>query len=142
MLTAQDNAILAKTLYDLFNMRNFEEAIKHVAPDAVITNVSSGATFKGPEGFKQNAKGWITAFSNARIENLHLVATESSVTAEFIGRGTHDGPLETSKGTIPATRRKVGIPFCEVLTFKEGKLTEARLYYDTASLMRQLGMGT
>ena len=104
------------------------------------TNVATGETFKGPSGFKAFAQGWITAISDARVEIQNQIATENAVVTEFFGRGTHDGPLKSPTGSIAPTRKKLDMRFIEVLTIKNGKIAEGRAYFDTGTLLRQLGV--
>jgi len=139
-MTPKENLTLVKNMYALFNQRKVDEAAKTVADDCTWTNVSSGETFKGPSGFKEFAKGWITAFSDARVDIQNQIASENAVVTEFFGRGTHDGTLKTPAASIAPSRKKLDLKFCEVLTIKDGKVTEARLYFDTGTLMRQLGI--
>jgi predicted ester cyclase len=93
-----------------------------------------------PSGFKEFCQGWITAFSDARVEVRNQIANEDTVVTEFTGRGTHDGPLQSPNGSIPATRKKLDMHFIEVLKLENGKVTEARAYFDSATLLRQLGV--
>lgn len=140
MAHTKENLATGKLIYQLFNERKIDEAARHVSPDCLWTNVSTGESHRGPAGFKDFAQGWITAFSDARCDIQDQYATEDRVITEFIGRGTHDGPLSTPNGPVPATRRKMDLQFCEILTLKAGKVTGARLYFDVATMMRQLGL--
>ena len=140
MSNARENLTLAKTLYQHFNDRKLDEAAKHMTGDATWTNTSTGETLRGPAGYKESAQRWITALSDARIDIKNQIANDDYVVTEFHGRGTHDGPMKTPQGVIPATRKKLELPFCEILHFKSGKVSEGRLYYDVASMMRQLGL--
>lgn len=139
-MTAKENLALAKNLYTLFNQRQLDEMTKSVASQCTWTNVPSGQIFKGPSGFKEFCQSWITAFSDARVEIRNQIATDDTVVTEFAGRGTHDGPLQSPAGSIPATRKKLDLNFIEVLKLENGKIIEARAYYDSATLMRQLGL--
>ena len=139
-MTPKENLTLVKNMYALFNQRKLDEAAKTVANDCTWTNVPTGETFKGPSGFKEFAQGWVTAFSDARVEIQNQIASENAVVTEFFGRGTNDGPFKTPAGTIAPTRKKLDMRFIEVLTIKNGKVSEARAYFDTGTLMRQLGI--
>ena len=139
-MTPKENLALVKNMYALFNQRKLDEAAKTVANDCTWTNVPTGETFKGPSGLKEFAQGWVTAFSDARVEIQNQIASENAVVTEFFGRGTNDGPFKTPAGTIAPTRKKLDMRFIEVLTIKNGKVSEARAYFDTGTLMRQLGI--
>jgi len=140
MITAQDNATIVNQMYRLFNERKLEEASRLVAADGTWTNVATGLTLRGPEGFVQTAQGWLRALPDARVEIRRQTIGESSVVTEFTGRGTHDGPLDTPNGSIPATGKPIEVEFCEILTLRDGKVVEARNYFDAATLLRQIGV--
>ena len=59
---------------------------------------------------------------------------------EFTGHGTHTGTLATSMGQIPATGRSLTLKLCDVIEFKDGKVATQRTYFDTGSMMAQLGI--
>lgn len=140
MATPKDNIALAKSLYDLFNQRKIDDAAKNLTSNATWTNVATGETFQGQAGFKAFCQGWLTAFSDARVEIKNQFASDTHVVTEFFGRGTHDGPLKSPMGSIPATRKKIDMKFCEVLQITNGKVSEGRAYFDTATMLRQLGV--
>ena len=60
--------------------------------------------------------------------------------AEFVGRGTHTGPLVGPAGTIPPTGRSIEFPVGEPMRLEEGRFTLVHVYYDGATLLRQLGV--
>jgi hypothetical protein len=41
---------------------------------------------------------------------------------------------------FPATGRRVDVPFCAIFVFEEERLLSERLYFDLATLLRQLGV--
>jgi SnoaL-like polyketide cyclase len=57
-----------------------------------------------------------------------------------VGRGTHSGPFVTPAGTIPATGGSIELRFAELFEVSEGKIRQMHAYYDTATMMRQLGL--
>jgi len=55
--------------------------------------------------------------------------------------GTMKGPMKTADGkVIPPTNKKFHIEFCTVATWKNGVITEERLFYDLVGLMKQIGL--
>jgi hypothetical protein len=49
--------------------------------------------------------------------------------------------VSPSMGSIPATGRTVTLKLCDVTEFRDGKVKSQRSYFDTASMMAQLGLG-
>ena len=140
-MSDRDNAAIARAVYEAFNDHDLERAGALAAEDMELVDVPSGRTMRGPEGFMDGMRAWIGACSDASVEVVEMIAGEGdSVTAEFVGRGTHDGPLATPGGEIPPTGRLLGLRYCEVYRMREGKIASAHLYYDTATLLGQLGL--
>jgi predicted ester cyclase len=54
--------------------------------------------------------------------------------------GTHTGPLESPTGTIAPTHKKVQGYGVQLLRVENGKIVEARLYFDQLDQMNQLGL--
>ena len=135
-----DNADLARRIYEAWNKRKFDEIADAVAPDGTLTVVGSGETFSGQEGSRQYNAGWADAFPDGRVTVDNVVASGDRVVVEFHGEGTHTGPLRTGMGEIPATGRPLLLRLCDVYEFADGKVKAQRTYFDTGSMMAQLGL--
>jgi ketosteroid isomerase-like protein len=103
-------------------------------------NMATGETFNGPEGVKQYLLVWATAFPDSQVETTEIIAGDRGAVVEFTGRGTQSGPLQTPTGDIPPTGRAAEQRFCTVNRIENGKITEARQYFDLLGLMQQLGL--
>jgi len=136
-----DNESLARRLYEAWNERNFDETAAAAAPDGTITIVGPGDTFRGPEGSRQFSEMWAAGFPDGAVTVDRVIASGDYVTVEYTGRGTHTGTLATSMGDIPATGRSMTLELCDVIEFKNGKVQSQRTYFDTGSMMAQLGLG-
>jgi steroid delta-isomerase-like uncharacterized protein len=135
-----DNATIARSLYDAWNRRDFDEMVAAAAPDCKIVMIGSGDTYEGPEGTRRYGTMWADAFPDGKITVENVVAQEDRVVVEFSGTGTHTGTLVTSMGSIPATGRSMTIGMCDVLWFRDGKVTSQHSYLDTGAMMAQLGL--
>jgi steroid delta-isomerase-like uncharacterized protein len=135
-----DNTTLARSLYDGFNSRDFDHEAALWADEGVMTNVGSGQEDHGPEGSRQSNRFWDEAFPDGRVTVHRVVAADPYVVVEFTGRGTHTGMLTTPEGSIPATGRSVTLEFCDVLQFRDGRVWSRRRYFDSGSMMSQLGL--
>jgi steroid delta-isomerase-like uncharacterized protein len=139
-MSAQDNAKMMQTFYDAYNTRDFDRGVALAGEDLKLTQVAFGTTYQGPEGIRPFFELWAGAFPDSKAELVNVVAGEDGVTAEGIFRGTQQASLQSPSGDIPATGRRVEIPHCFVFGITNGKLASGRLYFDAASLMRQLGV--
>jgi len=136
-----DNSDLARSLYEGWNERNFDQLAEAIAPDGEIVAVGTGDVFTGPEGSRRYNAMWADGFPDGRITIDNIIAAGDSVVVEFTGRGTHTGTLVTSMGSILATGRPVTLKLCDVVEFRDGLVKSQRSYFDSGSLMAQLGLG-
>lgn len=135
-----DNEYLVRGLYDAFNERDYDKQAEATAPDGVITVVGSGDVFRGPDGARRYNAMWADAFPDGQITIDRILVVGDRAVVEFTGRGTHTGTLTTPAGSIPATGRSVTLQLCDVLDLGDGKVLEQRTYFDSGSLMAQLGL--
>ena len=140
MLTIQDNATIVRAYYDAFNRRDMDRNLLLVTDDVKWTNIPFNVNFSGHQGYREFIENWTTAMPDCKVEIVNVVAGDEWTVVEFIGRGTHTGPLVGPHGTIPATQKKLDLKFCELLRVKDGQIAEGRLYFDAATLMRQFGL--
>lgn len=137
---AQDNATKVRQMYELFSAGQLDEVLPLVSPDAEVTLVPFGQTFRGRDGFANFMKGFKGAFPDLQIRLTNQVSTDEYVVCEFTAQGTQTGPLLSPAGEIPPTGRTVNFTVCEVYRFENGKVVSLHNYQDAASLMRQLGL--
>ena len=135
-----DNENFVRSLYDAWNERRFDVQAEAMASDGKVVIAGTGDVFEGPDGARRYASGWATGFPDGRITVDNVVAAGDTVVAEVTGRGTHTGTLETSMGAIPATGRSLTLKLCDVVEMKDGKIQTQRTYFDTGSMMAQLGL--
>jgi len=136
-----DNAGLARRLHEAWNDRAYEEIAQAMAPDGVITIVGTGDTFVGGDGANKFNTMWGDGFPDGRLTVDRVIDSGDVVVVEFTGQGTHTGTLRTSMGDIPATGRRITLQLCDVMEFRDGKVTSQRSYFDSGSMMAQLGLG-
>ena len=111
---------------------------RHFAEDAVFTQMPLPQPFTGREAIAGMLRLFYEdAFSDAKGELRQVAAdTERGLGfIEFTFRGRHTGAL----AGIPPTGRDVEVPMLGIYEIANGKIQKARLYYDMATLTRQLG---
>ncbi len=140
-MAAADNAKLARDVYDLFNRMEFGPILEGATDDVQVDLVSFGMTFEGREGLLQFMKGFKDPFPDLEVTVTHQVASDDAVVNECTWHATHTGPLQSPGGEIPPTGSTVsGVRFCEVWTFRDGKLARLVNYQDPSIWLRQLGL--
>ena len=111
---------------------------KYFAEDAVYIQMAVPQPFNGRDAIGGMLRLFYhDAFSDARGE-LRNVAADTEMDlgfVEFTFRGRHTGELMG----IQPTGREVEVPMLGVYEIEGGHIERARLYYDMATLMRQLG---
>jgi steroid delta-isomerase-like uncharacterized protein len=139
-LAQPDNATIARTTYEDWNKRDFDHLAGLHADDGEILMVGSGTSFRGPEGSRQYSRMWADAFPDGRITIDNVIAAGDDVVVQFTGKGTHTGTLAAPGGDIPATGRTVTLQLCDVLKIEDGKIKFLHSYFDSTSLLTQLGV--
>jgi steroid delta-isomerase-like uncharacterized protein len=139
-MSANENAALARRIYQLFSDDKLDDALELVTEDVEAVLVPFGQTFHGRDGFTGFMQGFKGAFPDIRISLTNQVATDDQVVSEFTARGTHTGPLQTPAGAIPPTGRTVDFIVCEVMRVKQGRIASLHNYQDAAAIMRQIGL--
>jgi steroid delta-isomerase-like uncharacterized protein len=135
-----DNAEFIRQAYEAWNNRDFEFMSQRAAPDLTLTMVGTGAVYHGADGARQYAAAWAEAFPDGRITVDNIISGGNYVVAEFTGRGTHTGTLVTPMGEIPPTGRSAEFHFLDVHEFDGDLIRAQRTYFDTGSVIAQLGM--
>lgn len=131
---------VTEQLVEAYNSNDADGVAELAADDFELLDVATGETFRGKDGARRNAEGWFTPFPDVKVEILNLVKAGEWEIAEAVGRGKHTGPLVTPEGEIPATGRMLDLRFVSIARVRDGKIVEARDYYDAATFMQQLGL--
>lgn len=125
-----------QTYFDAWNAHSPDAILKSLATHGSYSDPCGGENLSG-EGLKNYTRAIFTAFPD-----LHLVMTSTThdgankFTVEWLGKGTHKGPLLGS----PATGRTfnwLGVDLIEVL---DGKVSSVKGYFDQLTLLKQLGL--
>jgi ketosteroid isomerase-like protein len=117
--------------------------------------VPSGAVHDGEAAVRAYFKETRTAFPDQRNELIALRHLDDGVVVEFWLRGTHEGPLQGARpsGRDPRseaqpseghalgfepTGRAFECRMCAFFLFDGDRIVCERVYYDTATILRQL----
>ena len=129
------NVDTVRAIHDAFNRRDWDAMIAPITDDFTSTE-GDGTVYRGRAGAIESSKVWADAFSDGRITEATYYDAGNTVVTEFVGRGTHDGPL----GPMPATGKTVALPYLEIYHFnKQGQCTAMKSYFNQFLLMQLLG---
>lgn len=137
---SQENLQVVQSLYEFYGQKNVEAAAALVSDDFEWVVVPFGQTVTGKEGFKEMFGGFGIPFPDSTIKVKNSIAGDDCVVMEYDFTGTHNGPLTTPAGEIPATGQPINIPGCEVYQLRNGKITSLHTYFDVPTMMQQLGL--
>lgn len=121
----------------LENAHDLEGVLGTFGNTAHYDDEAWGEHYAGASGVRDFYSQLMKALPDLDIQVLRRHATEDAIVLEVLIRGTQLG----SWRGLPATGRRVEIPLCGVYTFDEqDRLAGERIYYDRASVLRQLGV--
>ena len=116
---------------------DLEAVLRTVGDTAQYDDEAWGEHYKGAAGVRVFYEQLMTALPDLNIEVQHRHVTNDSILLEVMIRGTHLGAWRG----LPATARRVEFPLCGVYTFDiADRLAGERIYYDRATVLRQLGV--
>ena len=140
------------TTTDELRQRRLEVLEEHFASEVNQTFDVTLATFNGHPRYEIMATGQVydgddevltyhrrqrTAFPDQRHENVRYHFADDSVVTEFDLLGTNLGEFYGMAPTGKAFR----VPVIAVFFFEGDRITNERIYLDTASLLTQIGRG-
>jgi steroid delta-isomerase-like uncharacterized protein len=105
-----------------------------------VTTAPGGMRLEGRQGAEQFYDAWQSAFPDTRVEIRSVICDESNACVEADFVGTHQGTMMSPQGAVPATGRRVSVPFVHLFSLRDGKIATNRLYFDTAEMAAQLGL--
>jgi len=130
---------IAREQVDAFNSGDWERVQAGLASDARYDELGTERKTDGPEKIVELFKGWKQAFPDAAGTVTSAIASGDTAVLEVTWKGTHTGPLATAEGTIPASGKRQETPAAIFYTFEGDKIKESRHYFDSLTLLKQIG---
>ena len=121
----------------LENEHHLEGVLSTFGESANYEDEAWGDSYPGRDGVRSYYVQLMAALPDLEIQVRQQYVTDDNVLLEVLICGTHLGPWRG----LPATGRRVAIPLCGVYTFDDrDRLAGERIYYDRATVLRQLGV--
>ena len=98
--------------------------------------IATGDTYDGAAEVDAYFEETRTAFPDQRNELIAMHHADGAVLVEAMLYGTHEGPFRG----LPPTGRKFEMRFLAIFVFEEDRLICERVYFDQATVLRQLGI--
>jgi steroid delta-isomerase-like uncharacterized protein len=105
------------------------------APDGVVESPTHG-TISGREAIRGVYATWFEAFPDLKFVHDDVVVEEDRVAVFFTSTGTNLKPF----GSVPASGRHMVIRGVFLMKFRDGVIVHEKRYYDSTSLLVQLGV--
>jgi steroid delta-isomerase-like uncharacterized protein len=137
--TADKMIQIAREQVDAFNSGDWERVRAGLASDSRLDELGTERKIDGAEKIVELFKGWKQAFPDAVGTVTSAVASGDKAALEVTWKGTHTGPLVTAEGTIPASGKRQETPAAFFFTFAGDKIKESRHYFDSLTLLKQIG---
>ena len=112
-----------------------EETLATLTADCVFEDMPSGAIYHGHAGVREYYAAWWAAFGNVPSGSRRYVPASDCLIVETRFVGTHRGVWE---GIAPSGRA-IDLPVAIFISFRDGLISGERFYYDSATLLRQIG---
>jgi len=121
----------------LENAHDLEGVLRTFGDSATYDDEPWGEHHKGRDGVRNFYQQLMGAMPDLVIDVQHRYVTDDAVLVEVIISGTHLGAWRG----LPPTGRTIQFPLCGVYTFDDNdRLAGERIYYDRATVLRQLGV--
>lgn len=132
------NTDLVDSYVNAFNDHDYEALGAAMADDVTYNDIPGGTTSKGRAEVVEYSKGWHAGFSNARITEPEYFEANGTVVIQFIGRGTQSA--EFGPGPFPNNGGEFELRAVQICSLNgAGEITNVNLYYDTMTMLTQLG---
>ena len=136
MAEEENKALLRRAVEEVFSAQGDVDVADEIfAPDYVGMNPTDPQAVRGPEGVKELANMYRSAFPDVRLIIEEQVAEGDKVVTRWIAYGTHQGEM---MGIAP-TGNQVRVEGITISHIQEGKIVQEWELFDTLGLMQQLG---
>lgn len=133
---------ILEKLVEAIKARDTESYAALYEQDAVMTEPLFGEPIRGRDAIARSESALFDAFTDIEVRDVALFAEEGRAAAELILAATNTGPIDLGADEpLPATGRRVEVPMAIFIEAgADGLIAAERDYFDTASVLRQLGV--
>jgi carboxymethylenebutenolidase len=127
-----------------FSTRDVSSTIATMVENAYVNHVPVMTGGYGREALRRfYAEDFISLMpADTSIKLVSRTIGQDQLVDEMIFSFTHTEEMPWMLPGVPPTNRHVDIPLVVVVGFREGKLAHERIYWDQASVLKQIGLIT
>jgi len=145
MATTDTNHTSTTTSRDVVR-RFVDDVLNHGRFDALTEIIHPNYRYEGPDGAQLHGldelqllvTGYRAGFSDFHVTITSEIAAGDLVAMTMMLTGTHDGEFDG----IPATGARLSLPLAVFTRVENGRIVEDREFYDTGTMLAQLGLGS
>jgi steroid delta-isomerase-like uncharacterized protein len=119
-----------------WNAHDVEGVLRFYDPQIRWTNNPMAEVYAGHQEVGDYLRSLFAAFPDLVFTVRHRIARGDQVAEEWTMRGTHRGEYLG----VPATGRSITIDGMSMVRMRDGRFLRDDFYFDTAGVMRQLGL--
>ena len=117
------------------NRRSIEGLLDTLCDEPIYKVMATGEEHRGRDAVASFYRGLFEAVPDATFDLVNVYVGDAGVVEESVLRGTHQGKWMR----VEPSGRKIELPLTIVFPMQEGAILGERLYFDLATLLRQLG---
>jgi carboxymethylenebutenolidase len=127
-----------------FSTRDVSSTIATMVEDAYVNHVPVMTGGYGHAALRRFYKEDFISLmpADTSIQLISRTLGQDQLVDEIIFSFTHTEEMPWMLPGVPPTNRHVDIPLVVVVGFREGKLAHERIYWDQASVLKQIGLLT
>jgi carboxymethylenebutenolidase len=125
-----------------FATKDVEATLATMVDDPYVNHVPVGTGGRGKDQLRAFYRDvFIPSWpDDHRIETLNRVVGDSQLVDELRITFTHDKPMDWFLPGVPPTNRRVEVDFVVVVEFSGELIACERIYWDHATVLRQVGL--
>lgn len=135
-MTEKANMALLLDVLFAWNSHDVQRMLAFLDDKHVMESDTLPDPVVGHEGYRQYMELYFQAFPDLHFELTQLIPNGRFVAQRWTLTGTHHGEIMG----IPPTGRKTRTHGCNVYDIKDSKIMRTWSYWDTGSLLHQLGV--
>ena len=144
-MSPQDlEALWQEHLAGEFVNKDVEATLKTMTDDATVDHVPVHTGGSGKHALRAFYRDvFIPSWpDDLKQTPINRVIGQDQVVDEIRTEFTHDRPMEWFLPGVPPTGKKVDVTIVAVVQFRGGKIASERIYWDQATVLRQIGLLT
>jgi hypothetical protein len=118
-------------------------ALEFYNADICVSFIPTGKTYEGElqlGPYLQEQRATAFLWEDERVKFTAYDEVSESVVEETTVKFTHGKTLEWFLPGVQPTDREILVDFVKIVSFKNGKVSSKRIYWDQASVLRQLNL--